>query len=98
VDLLSFYVYSDPDYDQKGEGSMLSKEKINRINELANKSKQEGLSKEEKEEQQTLRQEYLKNARQSFKNQLKGVTVVDPKGNDVTPEKLRQMQRNEKKN
>lgn len=77
---------------------MLSKEKINRINELANKSKQEELSKEEKEEQQTLRQEYLKNARQSFKNQLKGVTVVDPKGNDVTPEKLRQMQKNEKKN
>ncbi|SFK29039.1 Uncharacterized protein YnzC, UPF0291/DUF896 family [Halobacillus dabanensis] len=77
---------------------MLSKEKINRINELANKSKQEGLSKEEKEEQQTLRQEYLKSARKSFKNQLKGVTVVDPKGNDVTPEKLRQMQRNEKKN
>ncbi|GEN54054.1 DUF896 domain-containing protein [Halobacillus faecis] len=77
---------------------MLSKEKINRINELANKSKQEELSKEEKAEQQKLRQEYLKNARQSFKNQLKGVTVIDPKGNDVTPEKLRQMQKNEKKN
>lgn len=77
---------------------MLSKEKINRINELANKSKQEELTKSEKEEQQKLRQEYLKNARSSFKNQLKGVTVVDPKGNDVTPEKLRQMQQNEKKN
>ncbi|MBX0356353.1 DUF896 domain-containing protein [Halobacillus sp. Nhm2S1] len=77
---------------------MLSKEKINRINELANKSKQEELSKEEKAEQQKLRQEYLKNARKSFKNQLKGVTVIDPKGNDVTPEKLRQMQKNEKKN
>ncbi|WLR46867.1 DUF896 domain-containing protein [Halobacillus litoralis] len=77
---------------------MLSKEKINRINELANKSKQEELSKEEKAEQQKLRHEYLKNARASFKNQLKGVTVIDPKGNDVTPEKLRQMQKNEKKN
>ncbi|RDY68529.1 MULTISPECIES: DUF896 domain-containing protein [Halobacillus] len=77
---------------------MLSKEKINRINELANKSKQEELSKEEKAEQQKLRQEYLKNARQSFKNQLKGVTVIDPNGDDVTPKKLRQMQENEKKN
>ncbi|MYL48602.1 DUF896 domain-containing protein [Halobacillus litoralis] len=77
---------------------MLSKEKINRINELANKSKKEDLSKEEKAEQQKLRQEYLKNARQSFKNQLKGVTVIDPNGDDVTPKKLRQMQENEKKN
>ncbi|MGP4059923.1 DUF896 domain-containing protein [Halobacillus sp. H74] len=77
---------------------MLSKEKINRINELANKSKQQELSKEEKNEQQKLRQEYLKNARQSFKNQLKGVTVIDPEGTDVTPKKLKQMQENEKKN
>lgn len=77
---------------------MLSKEKINRINELANKSKEQELSKAEKEEQQQLRQEYLKNARKSFKNQLKGVKVVDPLGNDVTPDKLKQMQENEKKN
>ncbi|RWZ60400.1 DUF896 domain-containing protein [Halobacillus fulvus] len=76
---------------------MLSKDKINRINELANKSKQEELTHAEKKEQQDLRQEYLKNARKSFKNQLKGVKVVDPKGNDVTPDKLKQMQRNERK-
>ncbi|KHE66823.1 DUF896 domain-containing protein, partial [Halobacillus sp. BBL2006] len=75
---------------------MLSKEKINRINELANKSKQEELTKAEKAEQKKLREEYLKNARKSFKNQLKGVTVVDPLGNDVTPDKLKQMQKNEK--
>ncbi|MBH0229399.1 DUF896 domain-containing protein [Halobacillus yeomjeoni] len=77
---------------------MLSQDKINRINELANKSKKENLTKSEKEEQQKLRQEYLKSARKSFKNQLKGVTVVDPEGNDVTPKKLREMQKNEKKN
>ncbi|WP_226579005.1 DUF896 domain-containing protein [Halobacillus litoralis] len=77
---------------------MLSKEKITRINELANKSKQQELTDAEKKEQKNLRQEYLKNARQSFKNQLKGVTVMDPAGNDVTPRKLRQMQKNEKKN
>jgi uncharacterized protein YnzC (UPF0291/DUF896 family) len=77
---------------------VLSKEKINRINELANKSKQEELTKSEKAEQKKLREEYLKNARKSFKNQLKGVTVVDPLGNDVTPNKLKEMQKNEKKN
>ncbi|ASF39556.1 DUF896 domain-containing protein [Halobacillus halophilus] len=77
---------------------MLSKEKIDRINELANKSKQEELTAKEKEEQQELRQEYLKNVRKSFKNQLKGVTVIDPEGKDVTPKKLREMQENEKKN
>ncbi|MGP4067950.1 DUF896 domain-containing protein [Halobacillus sp. B29] len=77
---------------------MLSKEKIDRINELANKSKQEELTVKEKEEQQELRQEYLKNVRKSFKNQLKGVTVIDPEGKDVTPKKLREMQENEKKN
>ncbi|WP_079529994.1 DUF896 domain-containing protein [Halobacillus hunanensis] len=76
---------------------MLSNEKLNRINELANKSKQEGLNKAEKEEQKKLRQEYLKNVRSSFKNQLKGMTVVDPEGNDVTPEKVKKMQQNEKK-
>ncbi|MGP4075185.1 DUF896 domain-containing protein [Halobacillus sp. K22] len=77
---------------------MLSKEKIDRINELANKSKQEELTAKEKEEQQDLRQQYLKNVRKSFKNQLKGVTVIDPEGKDVTPKKLREMQENEKKN
>ncbi|MBM7552644.1 DUF896 domain-containing protein [Thalassobacillus pellis] len=76
---------------------MLSKEKISRINELANKSKKQDLTESEKKEQKQLRQEYLKNVRKSFKNQLKGMTVIDPKGNDVTPDKLKRMQKNEKK-
>ncbi|WP_277677882.1 DUF896 domain-containing protein [Gracilibacillus dipsosauri] len=70
---------------------MLSKEKIARINELANKAKKDRLSDKEKEEQQQLRQEYLQNVRKSFKNHMKGMTVVDPNGNDVTPEKLKKL-------
>lgn len=76
---------------------MLSKDKLNRINTLANKAKSEGLTEEEKTEQQNLRKEYLANVRGSFKNHLKGMTVIDPAGNDVTPQKLRDYQERNKK-
>ncbi|CDQ39917.1 MULTISPECIES: DUF896 domain-containing protein [Virgibacillus] len=75
---------------------MLSKEKIERINALAKKAKADGLTDKEKKEQQTLRQEYLKNVRSSFKNQFKSMKVVDPKGNDVTPQKVKDMQKKDK--
>ena len=76
---------------------MLSKEKLNRINELAKKSKTEGLNQKEKEEQKKLREEYLKNVRSSFKNQFKTMTVIDPAGNDVTPQKVRDLQERNRK-
>lgn len=72
---------------------MISKEKLNRINQLSKKAKTEGLTKEEKNEQQKLREEYIKNFRKQFKDTLHNVTVVDTKGNDVTPEKLRESKR-----
>ncbi|RFB18969.1 DUF896 domain-containing protein [Bacillus sp. HNG] len=72
---------------------MLSKDKLNRINALAKKAKSVGLSDKEKEEQQELRQEYLRVFRNSMTNTLHSVTVVDPKGNDVTPEKLKESKR-----
>lgn len=75
---------------------MLSKDKIERINVLAKKAKEEGLSAAEKKEQEKLRQEYLQNVRSSFKNQFKSMTVVDPNGNDVTPQKVKDMQNQEK--
>lgn len=75
---------------------MLSKDKIARINELANKSKNEGLSEKEKQEQKKLREAYLQNVRKSFTNQMKGMTVIDPNGEDVTPEKLRKLQNKNK--
>lgn len=70
---------------------MLSQEKLARINTLAKKAKAEGLSNEEKEEQQILREEYLKNVRKSFKNQFKGMTIIDPNGDDVTPQKIKDL-------
>lgn len=76
---------------------MISKEKLNRINDLAHKSKSTGLTDEEQKERKELRQEYLQNVRKSFKNQLKSMTVMDKEGQDVTPQKLRDMQEQEKK-
>lgn len=57
---------------------MLSKEKINRINELAKKSKTNTLTEKEKNEQKKLRDEYIKVFRESFKAQLECIEVVDP--------------------
>lgn len=76
---------------------MLSKEKIARINELAKRAKTSGLTKSEAKEQQTLRSEYIKTFRQSFKQQLHNVTVVDDNGNDVTPDALKLSKENQNK-
>ncbi|PLS16779.1 hypothetical protein CVD28_17045 [Bacillus sp. M6-12] len=75
---------------------MLSKEKIARINELSRKSKDIGLTKEEAKEQTQLRSEYLQTFRQSMSNTLENVTIIDPEGNDVTPEKIKQIKRDKK--
>lgn len=55
---------------------MLGKEKLERINELARKSKAEGLTPEESEEQLILRKDYLAAFRQNFRQQLDSVKVV----------------------
>ncbi|WP_246566475.1 DUF896 domain-containing protein [Tissierella simiarum] len=74
------------------------KDLIKRINELAHKSKTVGLTEEEKEEQNKLRQEYLSIFRGNMKNTLLNVKVVDEEGNDVTPEKLKSGQKQIKNN
>ena len=56
---------------------MLEKKKMDRINELARKSKQWQLCDEEKAEQHRLRQEYLTRFRQVFRGQLENIEIVD---------------------
>lgn len=70
--------------------------KLARINELAKTAKTRELTKEEKAEQHRLRQEYLQNLRNSFTNQFKTMTVMDPEGNDVTPQKVKDLQKGNK--
>ncbi|MBR4027392.1 MAG: DUF896 domain-containing protein [Lachnospiraceae bacterium] len=55
-------------------------EKINRINELYRKSKAEGLTEEEKKEQDLLRKEYIANVRKNLKAQLDNIDVVSEDG------------------
>lgn len=72
---------------------MLDPKKIERINELARKKKTVGLTQVEQDEQLLLRQEYLEAFRGGMRNHIEGLKVVDEEGNDVTPEKLKQIQR-----
>lgn len=67
--------------------------KINRINELAKKKKTVGLTADEKVEQAQLREEYIEGYRRSVRHHIEGIKLVDEKGNDVTPEKLKEIQR-----
>ncbi|MFS0574139.1 DUF896 domain-containing protein [Sporosarcina sp. 179-K 3D1 HS] len=68
---------------------MLSEEKIKRINELSKKSKTIGLSIEEAKEQTQLRKEYLESFRSTMRDTIEHVKVIDPDGNDVTPDKVK---------
>lgn len=72
---------------------MLSKDKIERINALAKKSKTEGLTMSEQKEQKELREAYLAAFRGGMRNHIEGMKVVDEEGNDVTPEKLKNIQK-----
>ncbi|GKQ42586.1 UPF0291 protein [Companilactobacillus sp. RD055328] len=64
-----------------------------RINELAKKAKEGELTEAETEERAKLRKEFLKNFRESFKSQVEMMQVFDDEGNEVTPEKVKDIQR-----
>lgn len=72
---------------------MLPKDKLARINELARKAKESKLTEDEAKEQSKLRKEYLETFRASMLTTLEGVTIIDPNGNDVTPQKLKKHQK-----
>ncbi|MBM7598816.1 uncharacterized protein YnzC (UPF0291/DUF896 family) [Virgibacillus halotolerans] len=65
---------------------------LDRINELAKKQREDGLTNAEKVEQQVLREDYLRQIRGQVLHTFSGLKVVDPLGNDVTPDKLKKEQ------
>jgi len=75
--------------DNKG----IPQELIDRINYLANKKKTTGLSEDEKIEQQSLRETYLAMFRENFRSHIEMLQVYDKNGKEVTPEKVKEIQR-----
>ncbi|MGN5652633.1 DUF896 domain-containing protein [Bacillus sp. Brlt_9] len=68
-------------------------EVLKRINALAQKQKEEGLTKTELNERTELREEYLQMIRGQINTTVTGLKILDPLGNDVTPEKLKEQQK-----
>lgn len=68
---------------------MLEGSKLDRINELARKAKTEGLTEDEKKEQEILRKEYIEKFRENFRGQLKQIKFVE----DLSEEELEQINR-----
>lgn len=65
----------------------MKQERIDRINDLYRKSKAEGLTPEEKKEQEALRMEFRMAMVGDLANTLKNVKIVNPDGSivDVKP-------------
>ena len=59
---------------------MITEEDIKRINELYHKSQAEGLTDEEKEEQQNLRKAYIEAMRGNVRAQLDSIVIQRPDG------------------
>ncbi len=68
----------------------MTDEKIARINELYHKSKAEGLTDEEKLEQQTLRQEYIASIRRNMRATLDNVSIKEADGTIRELKKVRE--------
>lgn len=58
----------------------MTDEQIARINELARKSRTEGLTPEEQKEQKELREAYIAGFRRSLQAQLDNTVVLNPDG------------------
>lgn len=67
----------------------MNQEKIDRINELARKAKQGGLTEEETRERDILRREYIDSVKASLTGHLENTYYVDEQGNK---EKLKRKQ------
>ncbi|AOG60533.1 hypothetical protein SHELI_v1c05820 [Spiroplasma helicoides] len=70
---------------------------IKRINELAKLKKEGKLTPELEDEQNMLRQEYINKYKKNLEDQLKTLKIVDDKGNDITPEKLKELKKQKNK-
>ncbi|MBR6537963.1 MAG: DUF896 domain-containing protein [Lachnospiraceae bacterium] len=66
---------------------MTMDEKIARINELYHKAKNEGLTDAEKEEQKSLRADYVRSFRENLRATLDNVSILEPDGRVTNPKR-----------
>lgn len=72
------FCYSLSCIDLNGKAiKRMEKYKIDRINELAHKSKKEGLNEAEKEEQRLLRQEFIAEIRADLRASLESIEFIE---------------------
>ena len=68
---------------------------LTKINELAAKNKEVGLTSAEYELRDQLRQKYLQQIRGQVLANINSFTLVDELGQDVTPEKIKEYKSNQ---
>ncbi|MDE5054426.1 DUF896 domain-containing protein [Niallia taxi] len=66
---------------------------LKRINELSKIEKEQDLTNAERVEQQVLREDYLRLIRGQVLSSFKGMKIIDPLGNDVTPIPIKDLQK-----
>lgn len=75
-----FHEHDIIDYSRFWRGDIMDQKKIDRINELARKSKTTGLTENEKEEQKLLRNEYRMSVTGNLAAQLNNTYIMTPDG------------------
>ena len=70
-------------------------ELLTKINELAAKNKEIGLTSTELKERDQLRKQYLQQIRGQVLANINSFTLVDESGQDVTPEKIKEYKSNQ---
>ena len=74
----------------------MDKAKIDRINELAKKKKQEGLTFEETAEQNELRRQYIEEFKNSLRQQIESIKIIDDDGKALTAKQYNEQQKKKK--
>lgn len=71
---------------------MITQEKIDRINELARKDRETGVTPEEKQEWDLLRREYIDAFKANLRAQLDSIRIVDPEKEEQLEEDLEELE------
>ena len=74
-------------------GGAIPQDLIDPINDIAHNKTDKGFTEEEQAEQKRLRETYLSLFRENFRSHIEMLQVYDKDGKEVTPEKVKRIQR-----